>query len=361
LAKIQEIKMSSRFGFVACSAFLTLSGVTSAVGAEDTRPTAALQKIIEGAQKEGRLQLVWGNHILGGAAGAKEAEKLINAKFGTNISIQFTTGPSGPTIRGQLVQEQAAGQPATTDVLPLADAATDKIWSVIDWHDILPSVPEDAMYLNKKAVAIATPISGITYNSKLVPDARSPKSLADLLKAEWKGKIATTPYIFGAQFFGRPELLGPEKTLVFQQALAKQIGGLIRCGEEDRILSGEFLIFAVDCGQYEVVKRSAAGQPLGWNLPTEGAVAHSWLAGVPIHSAHPNSARLFVAFLLTPEGQEFVYRVQGMDSWKLSGSKTGKLIQQFEASGIRAVDANKYESEPEMLKLQEQMTKSLHQ
>ena len=193
-------------------AFVALMTGTSVVAsAQDDAPTAELKHVIENAKKEGKLQLVWGNHILGGVAGARELEKRINAKYGTNISIQFTTGPSGPTIRSQLRQELAAKQPAITDVMPLADASVEEVWAPIDWRALVPSVPEDAIYMGGKTVTIATPIVGITYNSKLIPADKAPKSLSDLLKPEWKGKIATMPYIYGAQFFALPDMLGEEK------------------------------------------------------------------------------------------------------------------------------------------------------
>lgn len=342
-------------------------GAACLAGALHTAPahaddiTPALQQVIDGANREGKLQLVWGNHILGGPAGAKEAEKLINAKYGTHISIQFTTGPSGPATRGQLAQELAAGQPAFTDLFPLADGASEKIWTVIDWRTLVPSVPADAMYLGMRGVAIATPVVGITYNSQLIPPDQAPKSLADLLKPEFKGKIATSASIYATQFFGMKELMGEDKALAFQRAFVKQVGGLIRCGEEDRIVSGEFLIFALDCGQYEVAKRKALGQPLGWSLPTEGIVESDWLAGVPLNASHPNAAKLFIAYLLTPEGQDFVYRVQGMDSASLPGSKTSLLLKQFEASGTKMVDADLHEDDPDMKRIQAEMAKILEQ
>ena len=75
-------------------------------------------------------------------------------------------------------------------------------------------------------------------------------------RAGGKGKIATMPYqgvIAGTSAERRP---GKDGMVKFYTALSPNIGGLMTCGDSDRVVSGEFA-FGLDCGDQERACASA--------------------------------------------------------------------------------------------------------
>jgi ABC-type Fe3+ transport system substrate-binding protein len=68
-----------------------------------------------------------------------------------------------------------------------------------------------------------------------------PTVLEDFLKPAWKGKLASTPYAAGFDVLLADDVWGKERTVHYVRALSKQITGLIRCGEAERIATGEYL------------------------------------------------------------------------------------------------------------------------
>jgi ABC-type Fe3+ transport system substrate-binding protein len=62
-------------------------------------------------------------------------------------------------------------------------------------------------------------------------------------------------------------------------------------------------------------------------------VLHMRYAGVPKNSAAPNSAALLIAYLHTPEGQQILWNLDGMDLHLYPESNTKKEVDQVKAAG----------------------------
>jgi ABC-type Fe3+ transport system substrate-binding protein len=332
-------------------------------GAGGAARPPALEALIEGARREGSLDLVWSQSTLGGSDGARELQRLINQEYGLSLTFNFTPGPAGPSIASRLLQEVTAGQPAHTDVHAISVYADMKdAFQPIDWREYVPGLPEEVMYFDRRAVAWGTLLPGITYNSALVPPDRVPRSIADLNQPEWKGKVATPPYVVGRSIYALPEYLGYDKWFGMWRDYTKQVGGLIRCGETERLLSGEFLAFAIDCGDYEARVRARQGQPLGHVIPAEGAAIRLWVAGVPITAPHPNAAKLFLAYLLSRPGQDFVWATDGTDSYRIPGSKIREVIAEYEGRGVKFLEELTLQQDhPELLDWEKEMLTILQQ
>jgi iron(III) transport system substrate-binding protein len=296
----------------------------------------ALQALIDGARQEGQLELVWSQNTLDGSSGARKLQDAINQKYGLNLRFNFTPGPAGPSIGARVVQEVAAGQPSHTDIQAISvypdiqDAFT-----LVDWRQYAPDLPEDAILYGGRGVAWGTLVPGITYNTQLVTGDRVPRSLADFLKPEWKGKFAAPPYVVGRAVYATPEYLGYDRWFELWRQYTAQVGGLMRCGETDRVLSGEFQAFAIDCGDYEARAAQRAGRPLGHVIPAEGAPLRFWIMGVPRTSAHPNAAKLFILYLTSREGQDFVWQHDATDAYPIPGSKIAEVVKTYQDRGVK--------------------------
>jgi len=299
--------------------------------------TPSLQTLVEAARKEGQLTLVWSAGILGGSQGAARLIAGFNRYHGLNVSVQYTPGPSPSDLVARLVQEQQTGRPATTDVFwggadSVYALSRAQVLEPADWAVWAPNV-RDSRLLSPRgdAVEIASFLPGITYNaSKLAGDA-VPRSMDDLLKPQYKGRVASTPYVIHFDSLASPELWGEERVLVYAAKLSDQLAGLMRCGEHERVASGEFDLFALDCGSFGARRLAAEGAPLDHSIPRDAALLQTNSMGVPRHAAHPAAAKLFVDYMLTREAQDYVYEWYFSDHPLLPGSKAAAEIEKARA------------------------------
>ena len=212
---------------------------------------AELKELAAAANREGTLTLSWSGSSLAGVQGAARYQAAINKYFGTNIRINFLPGADMARIINTLATEHSAGQKASVDialgaapqVVPVLKA---NLFESVDWKKYLPNrITDEMVEWNGQLIRIVTGLSGATYNSALAP--MKPTTLEDFLKPAWKGKIASTPYSAGFDILLADDVWGKAKTVTYVRALSRQITGLIRCGEAERIATGEYLALVMDC------------------------------------------------------------------------------------------------------------------
>lgn len=317
--------------------------------AETLARSPALERIIEGAKKEGTLTLQWSAGRLGGDAALKTMIEAMNKNYGTNVRLQFTPGPDFPTMLNKLTQEKGAGQRASSDIFlgssnHIAEGLENGMLRKMEWESILERpAPADAN-LNRVApkgvgVAVASRVVGITYNSNLVKEEDVPNSMEEVFKPKWKGKIASTPFATGLYQFGAKDMLGYEYMKGYTQRLAKQIGGLFSCNVIERIASGEFAMLVFDCGHDDALRYHRRGAPVASVTPKEIARINIIYFGVPEHARHPNAGALFTNFLHTQEGQTLQWKLAGHDLHIYPEAQTRKPVQKVvEARGKLTID-----------------------
>jgi len=270
----------------------------------------------------------------------QRAQDEINKKYHINLQIKYSPVAVGAAFQNQVVQEIRAGQTASTDILfHIRDQNLAKVVMPVDYHKYIPGLPDDIMFYDKRAVIAVSTILAEEYSTKDVPPNKVPNSLAGLLAPEWKGKIATMSYqgVIG-WYLGLPEALGKDGMVKFYTALEPSIGGLMTCGDSDRVVSGEFAFFGLDCGDQEVRLRQRKGEPIAAFYPKEGTAIYAFSPGIPLTAAHPNAARLFIVYLLSPEGQKMLWDEMGCDNYKLPGSHMGPIIAAAKKKGVRFID-----------------------
>jgi ABC-type Fe3+ transport system substrate-binding protein len=295
--------------------------------------------LVQAAAKEGTLEVAWGD-IYGGADGVRRAQNEINKKYHLNLQFKYSPVANGAAFQNQVVGEIRAGQTASTDVLfHIRDQNLAKTVIPVDYRKYVPGLPDGVMFYDHRAVIVVSTILAEEYSTKDVPPNKVPNSLAGLLAPEWKGKIATMPYqgVIG-WYLGLPEALGKDGMVKFYTALSPSIGGLMTCGDSDRVVTGEFAFFGLDCGDQEVRLRQRKGEAIGSFYPKEGTAIYAFSPGIPLTAAHPNAARLFIAYLLSPDGQKMLWDEMGCDNYKLPGSRMAPIIAAAKKKGIRFID-----------------------
>lgn len=340
--------MSARFvkaaTFIALLPALVGLGSFPAMKAAEMSP--AMQALAAAADKEGSLTVVAGDLVLGDAANWQTLETGMNAMFGTHIKIRWSPGPALMQQGFQIIQEYKAGRRASTDlynapnqiVLQMLDA---DMLTRTDWKALLPGRITDEMVEEGGALLRWQSYArGVIYNTKLLPNP--PRTLAGYLDPSLKGKLATTPYAAGFDLLAAPDSLGPDATIKYAKQLATQVSGLIRCPDEDRIISGEFWALLIDCGEGKVAEEAAKGAPIGRVLLKEMNRITFFYLTVPKNAEHPNAATLAAAYLMTPEGQKLSMKDGGRDLLFFPDSTVRESLKALspDLSGLTYVSAD---------------------
>jgi ABC-type Fe3+ transport system substrate-binding protein len=300
-----------------------------------------LRDLIKKANAEGKFHSSWSQSSIGGAAGSRRIQAAMNKMFGTTIEFSFSPGRSMAGMSAKIRAEAAAGQPATSDVylgsapfaLPLIKR---KVLVAYPWTELLPGrITNEMVEAGGVVVRMATGLGGVTYNTKLMPMKKKPTRMSDFLDPVWKGKIASTPYAGSFDTLSAIGVWGPEKTTDYVRKLSKQIRGLIRCGEGERIATGEILALVMDCSGQTALQWQARGAPIAQMLPVDAAIKRHFYLGVPKNSAHPAAAALYSVFLMTKEGQELVWDTWGLDSDLFPESNIRKQVVELEKQGAK--------------------------
>ena len=318
-----------------CAALWMTQAVAPAV-AQELR--GQIQDLAAAANKEATLTLSWSQASLGGSQGAERIQAAMNKMFNTHIHIDFVPGPDMARVFNQVATEYSAGQKSHVDLLLGAAAQIVPVvkldmFQPFDWNAYLPPGTPKISEIDNKIVRIVTGLSGVTYNSALAPS--TPKTLQDFLKPEWKGKIASTPYAASFDVLLADDMWGEAKTIAYVRALSQQIAGLIRCGEAERIATGEYLALVMDCTGQDAMQWKDKGAPLEQIMPSDAAQERYYYLAVPKNSPHPNAAELFALFILTPEGQKLAYDTWKTDLHMLPGSHMGKVVDDAQKQGVK--------------------------
>jgi len=315
---------------------IVLCGCATA-GAQEMNP--ALKELAAAANREGAVTLSWSQSSLGGSQGAARFQAAMNKAFGTNIRINFLPGPDMARVVNQAATELSAGQKAHVDILlgaapQIAPVVKLSFFEQVDWKQYLPGrITPNMIELDGKIIRIVTGLSGVTYNAQLAP--MKPTVLDDFLKPGWKGKIASTPYAAGLDVLLAEDVWGKQKTVTYMRALARQIAGLMRCGETERVATGEYLAVVMDCTGQDALIWQEKGAPVAQMMPLDAAQQRYYYFAVPTNAQHPNAAKLLTIYLLTPEGQKLAYDTWKIDLHFMPGSRMGAMIADYQKRDVK--------------------------
>jgi ABC-type Fe3+ transport system substrate-binding protein len=294
-----------------------------------------LEQIVTEAKKEGEVTLVASASTFGGKKGFAELENLFAKRYGFKAKVNLTGGPSFPQVAARVITEQRAGAKSSTDFYLGSDGTyvtmhQEKALEKVNWSGIFPWVTKEMEIFPQESLLVYASFHGIIYNSNSIPKDKSPKSYEDLidpaLSPTWAGKMAIPAYIHWLVRVS--PIWGREKVLAFARKLAPLVGGRLRQGEEERIVSGEFPIMASTGGSLEAMwKWQAKGAPLVGLPGSTPATSSYYQLSVPKNSAHPNMAKLFVAFMTTREAQAVMEKHDMRSSYLVDGTLMAKYVK----------------------------------
>ena len=305
----------------------------------NTRPAMAaqetLEQLVSAAKKEGEVTLIASASTFGGKKGFAELESGYNKRYGLTSKVNLAPGPSFPQVAARVMSELKAGAKSSTDLYLGSDGTMvsmnkEKALQKFNWSGVFPWVTKEMEIFPQETLLVYASFHGIIYNSNSIPKEKAPKSYEDLvdpaLSPTWAGKIAIPPYVHW--LLRLSPIWGKEKVLAYARKLATLSGGRLRQGDEERIVSGEFPIMASTGGAVEAMwKWQAKGAPLVGFPGSSPPTSSYYQLGVPQNSAHPNSAKLFVAFMTTREAQAVIEKYDQRSSYLVDGTLMAKYVR----------------------------------
>ena len=256
------------------------------------------QKVVDAAKAEGNLvfydaQAGWPEPLA--------AAKAFEDKYGIKVDILQVRGAEMmERIRVEVTNNKAGGDVVmvgSTGIVPMSQE------QVLAPNGGLPHAANLVLTpWAPEEVPIFSVTYGIAVNTDLVPPDQEPKSWKDLADPKWKGKIVTdemtVPSAGQSWFAVTLDAFGED----FHKAMATQDLQYDRDtrNRAKRVARGEFA-FATPFNLAELV--DLEGLPVKGIVPEEGSpytpIGVAMIKGAP----HPNAARLFMDYLLSPEGQ----------------------------------------------------------
>jgi len=282
----------------------TPSSVIPKVSPED----AEWQKVIVAAQKEGKATLYTWGYI--GETGI-QIRNVFKARY--NVDLDLVTG-RGAEFTERLKTERRVGQV----VADVAQGAGVHLLNMKN-SDLLAVAPSLPILLNKGDFIIDPvfdkegyllqeniQIIGPMINTKLVKPEEEPKSWQDMLNPKWKGKLlASSPLVSTGMYISFIPIINAKGlTVDFLRELGKQEIILTRGDQDtaDKLTRGEYPM-ALQLADTMAGAYVKEGAPIKAIPMAEGVVTTNLVVGQVKGAPHPNAARLFMNWILSPEGQ----------------------------------------------------------
>jgi len=306
--------ISRRNMLAGSSALIAGAAVSTYVRASAPPPSAVTPALIEAAKKEGKA--VWYTSI--DLKVAQDIAKHFEQKYpGVNVHVERT---GAERILQRIGQEYASNIHAV-DVVNSSDASHLFYWKDKGW--LKPYVPEDVAKYYPAAhkdpdgtyASFRVFLCVIAYNTGLVKKEEAPKSFADLLLPQWKGKIVKA----------HPGYSGTILTATFQIARDLGWGFFEKLAQQDvlqvqsasvppkRLALGERAVQA-DGVEYLIFKEKESGQPVEPVYASEGTPLIIGPNGIFKAAPNPNAAKLFQSYCFSAECQQVNIDVGGLRS-----------------------------------------------
>lgn len=291
----------------AASAPASSSPAANAAAASPTAGVSdadAAAKLYEAAKKEGQ--------VLAYTSGTQQEWDQFGAAFEKKYPGIKVTGFPGTSevLRDKVSTEIRASKPvgdvvardAFENLAPYLDVGAFDKYVSPEWKNF------DAKYVDSNGLwAISSYyVDVIEYNTKAISKDQAPKSYADMLKPEYKGKLGLEASAI-PWFSYMMRIMGKDKGMAYMQALGQQKPRLIsgHTSLHKLIVSGEIPI-AVYMYNFRPMPDKEAGAPIEWVDPAETTPSASLITGVIKNAPHPNAARLLADFMFSEEAAKII-------------------------------------------------------
>jgi iron(III) transport system substrate-binding protein len=284
-----------------------------------------LQKLIEGAKKEGELAIYTSAQSNDMGALTSAFEK----KYGVKVSMWRA---SSEKVLQRAVAEARANRHtmdiAETNGPEMESMHREKILQAVKSPHHAELIPQ-ALLPHREWVGTRLNVFVLAYNTKAVRKEELPRRWEDLLDPKWKGKLGVeqedSDWLAGT--FG--EIGEAKGTKLFKEIVAKN-GVSVRKGHTllaQLVVSGEVPL-ALTVYNYKAEQLKGKGAPIDW-FAIGNAIARPNGAGVARHAPHPHAAVLFYDFEISEEGQKILAKRDFVPTSKKVDTPLNKLPMKF--------------------------------
>jgi iron(III) transport system substrate-binding protein len=294
--------------YVVFSLILTLCLVSTA--AAQTRSLAELanyrgtdrEEVLKaGAKKEGKL--VWYTSL----TAHRDIANVFESKY---PGVKVETYRAGSTDLTRRILSEAQARRNLADLVettpPTLMIMRDNKLLLPFYSPYLVNYPADAKEeADKDRVLWATDresIISLGYNKNLIRAADVPKSFADLVKPEHKGRIGVSGDSTGVRFLGAV-IRAKGEEFVKQLRLMEMKMHMISGGAIHELMAAGEMPLSVSIFRNHVLAGQAKGAPTEW-VPLDLNATNAGGVALPSNSNNPHAALLLADFLLSPEGQK---------------------------------------------------------
>jgi iron(III) transport system substrate-binding protein len=282
------------------------------------------QRLLEGAKKEGELQLYT-------STPADEIAVLIDA-FEKKYGIKVKLWRSGSDMVVQRLVNEGHAHRFDADVVE-ADGTNlealhrEKLLQEVHSPYLADLIPQ-AIPPHREWAAARVNIFTLAYNTKLIKKEDLPKAWTDLLDPKWKGKLGIEAED-SDWFAGVVGQLGESKGLKLFRDIVATNGISVRKGHTllaTMVASGEVPL-ALTVHNFTAEKFKRKGAPVDWFI-IPPAIAQLNGIAVTKNAPHPNAAVLFYDFMLS-DAQTILQQHDYMPTSKKVPTPLSKLSLQF--------------------------------
>ena len=310
---------------VAVAFFLSL---VFAIGFPGSPATASeLDEVLKAARKEGKLDFYAPSTLT--PQGAQALGDAFTNKYKLNIKFLYhPSGSMGRDISKVITRSTATIEPEW-DLMMITDAHHASLWlkKLHEPYDYTKlGVNRNVIHFDSGTVSMAHQFALPAYNSKFVAAKDVPRRWEDLLNTKWKdGKLGVS---VATHHFARLAIVwGEEKATKFVKELANQKPNIGELGAlYSRLLIGEVEMTANMTDSF-IHRAKQDRAPIMFAEDVQPIIASAYQVGVIKNATNPNLARLFTAFLVTPEAQKILEKYSGHSSVFVPGTSYHKYAQ----------------------------------
>jgi iron(III) transport system substrate-binding protein len=300
--------------------FLAIYAIILTLSLDPSALAQTQEELIAGAKKEGKL-------VIYASATAQQLQMYI-APFQKRypfIKTEFFRTGKQKLVTKILFEEQAKQHIADVVHTSVIETNILKKRGALSRYVPAEGSTLQSQYRDPEGIWTSAYASGtlMGFNNRQLKRAEAPKTYDDLLLPRWKNALAIDSNKI--EWFAMVLKL---KGRAFMEKLAAQ-NPKIQPGNElvlNLLAAGEFPV-AAGVYEYSIEDMKTKGAPVDW-IGLEPVIIYTVALSLPSQPPHPNSAKLFIEWLLSREGQTVINQYGRVPIREDVESKYGKLLRQ---------------------------------
>ena len=307
----------------------------------------ALKALIEGARKEGQLDLMITSSQ--GEKGAAELSEAFKKRFGLELKMNYDLSGLESQKINQAVAETKAGVPPVFDLmqseppetLPLLTAGGIEL--IENWEALLAEISPEAYKVKEKispsilkgyGFLWGTRLTVMVYNPKLISEGEVPKMWKEMGNPKYRGAFSVPPWIgvarMGIWKYDKDEWLEIVKSFGRNKREVLTFTAGVQ-----RMLLGELKFVEANTYEYNSQKASDANAPIEMRFAEDFSPLRQTFYFMRKGTRHPNAARLFALWATSPEANRIYEKYSLIENLALgTGPVTLKTVEKIKRQKV---------------------------